>query len=157
MSIDPVADDELLEQRLVEPAWRLHVDVLSDRRLAQAGELEPGSNPLVLTVDGLAVDHHRNALLEGERGDVGLSPLVFQCLGHAGDPPNLRRDHGSPHPSAFSHSLGHSRRGRPRAPVDPLPRCPESGRKVRALASVAMAPPSSSSCRVLSPPPQQRP
>jgi hypothetical protein len=29
--------------------------------------------------------HHRNALLEGERGDVWLSPLVFQCLGHAGE------------------------------------------------------------------------
>jgi hypothetical protein len=31
-----------------------------------------------------------------------------------------------------------SRRGRPRVPVDLLPQCPESGRQVRALASVAM-------------------
>src|SRR6266545_3417133 len=54
MSIDPVAGSKLLEQRLVEPAWRLHVDVLDDRRLAQAGELEPGGEPLVLAVDGLA-------------------------------------------------------------------------------------------------------
>src|SRR5712691_13088175 len=53
MPIDPVAGSELLEQRLVEPAWRLHVDVLDDRRLAQAGELEPGGEPLVLTFDGL--------------------------------------------------------------------------------------------------------
>jgi len=53
--------------------------------LAQAGELEPGGEPLVLAFDGLAIDHHRDALLEGERGDVGLSPLVFQRLGHAGE------------------------------------------------------------------------
>ena len=42
--------------------------------------------PLVLAFDGLAVDHHRNALLEGERDDVGLSALVLQRLGHAGEP-----------------------------------------------------------------------
>ena len=70
MPIDPVAVGELLEQCLVEPAWRLHVDVLDDRRLAQTGELEPGGEPLVLAFDGLAVDHHRNALFEGERCDV---------------------------------------------------------------------------------------
>ena len=86
MPVDPVAGGELLEQRLVEPAWRLHVDVLDDRRLAQAGELEPGGEPLVLALDGLAVDHHRDALLEGKRRDVWLSSLVFQCLGHAGEP-----------------------------------------------------------------------
>src|SRR5258707_3366371 len=65
VSIDPVAGSELLEQRLVEPAWRLHVDVLDDRRLAQTSELEPSSESLVLALDGLAIDHHRNALLEG--------------------------------------------------------------------------------------------
>jgi hypothetical protein len=32
-------------------------------------------------VEDLAVDHHRDALLEGERRDVGLSPLIFQRLG----------------------------------------------------------------------------
>src|SRR5438105_11558851 len=33
MSSDPLSSDELLEQRFVEPARRLHVDVLHDRRL----------------------------------------------------------------------------------------------------------------------------
>jgi hypothetical protein len=28
MSIDPVTGDEFLEQRFVEPAWRLHVNIL---------------------------------------------------------------------------------------------------------------------------------
>src|SRR3989442_2187836 len=55
MSADPVAGSELLEQCLVEPAWRLHVDVLDDRRLAQAGELEPGGGPLVPALHGLAI------------------------------------------------------------------------------------------------------
>ena len=83
---DPVAGDELVEQRLVETARRLHVDILDDGRLAQAGELQSGDEPLVLALDGLAVDHQREPLLEGERGDVGLSPLLLQRLGHAGEP-----------------------------------------------------------------------
>src|SRR4029077_14707240 len=86
MSIDPVTGDEFLEQRFVEPAWRLHVDILDDRRLTQASELEAGGETFVLTIDSLAVDHHRNAFLEGERGDIGLSPLLLQCFGHAGEP-----------------------------------------------------------------------
>jgi hypothetical protein len=38
---------------------------------------------------------------------------------------------------ALKTALGHSHRGRPRAPVGPLRLCPESGRKVRAPTSVA--------------------
>ena len=83
---DPVAGGELGEQCLVETARRLHVDVLDDGRLAQAGELQSADEPLVLALDGLAVDHEREPLLEAERGNVGLLALLLQRLGHAGEP-----------------------------------------------------------------------
>ena len=40
MLIDPVAGGELGEQRLVEPARRLHIDVLDDGVLSKTGELQ---------------------------------------------------------------------------------------------------------------------
>ena len=83
---DPVAGDELGEQCLVETARRLHVDVLDDGRLAQAGELQPADEPLVLALDRLAVDHEREPLLEAKRGKVGLLALLLQRFGHAGEP-----------------------------------------------------------------------
>ena len=70
---DPVAGDELGEQRLVETARRLRVEVLDDGVLAQAGELQPGDEPLVLALDrprdrpgGASRSSKR------ERGNVGL-------------------------------------------------------------------------------------
>ena len=38
MPVDPLAGDELFEQRLVEPARRLHVDILDNRVLPEAGK-----------------------------------------------------------------------------------------------------------------------
>lgn len=38
MPVDPLAGDELFERRLVEPARRLHVDILDDRVLLETGE-----------------------------------------------------------------------------------------------------------------------
>ena len=46
--VDPVAGDELLEQRAVEAARRAIVDVLDDGLLAQAGVPQPGVQPLVV-------------------------------------------------------------------------------------------------------------
>src|SRR5882672_10873617 len=83
---DPIAGNELGEQCLVETARRLHVDVLDDCRLAQARELQSAYKPLVLALDRLAVDHEREALLEDERGNVGLLALLLQRLGHASEP-----------------------------------------------------------------------
>jgi hypothetical protein len=40
--------------------------------LAQAGGLEAAFEALVLTLDRLAIDHHGETFLEGERGDIGL-------------------------------------------------------------------------------------
>ena len=80
---DPIAGDELGEQRLVETARSFHVDILDDGRLAQACELESADQPLVLALDGLAVDHQREPLLEAECGHVGLRcvapPAPWPC------------------------------------------------------------------------------
>ena len=68
---DPIAGDELGEQCLIETALGLDVDVLDDGRLAQACELQSADQPLVLALDGLAVDHEREPLLEAECGHIG--------------------------------------------------------------------------------------
>src|SRR6266576_2545534 len=81
MALDPVASDELLEQRLVEPARGLEIDGLDDGRLAQSRELEPAGEPFVLALDRLAVDHQTEPLFEVERGVVRLPSLFFQRLG----------------------------------------------------------------------------
>src|ERR1019366_6148260 len=73
MLIDPVSGSELGEQRLFEPARRLHIDVLDDGVLSKAGELQSTDKPLVLAFDRLAVDEHGEPLLEREGGDVGQS------------------------------------------------------------------------------------
>lgn len=44
------------------------------------------SRRLFSTLDRLAIDHHGETFLEGERGDIGLAALVFERLGHAGEP-----------------------------------------------------------------------
>ena len=82
----PVAGNKLGEQCLVEATRRLHVDILDDGGLAQAGELQSVDQPFVLALDRLAVDHEREPLLEAERGNVGLLALLLERLGHAGEP-----------------------------------------------------------------------
>ena len=86
VACDPVAGDELLEQRPVEAARRFVVDILDDGGLAQAGEPQAAIEPLVLALGRLAVDQQGEPLLEGERGDIGLSSLFVERLGHAGEP-----------------------------------------------------------------------
>ena len=86
VSLDPLAGDELLEQRLVEAARRLHVDILDDGVLPQLGEAQAVHQPLVLALGRLAIDQQREALLEGECCDVGLPLLFVERLRHAGQP-----------------------------------------------------------------------
>src|SRR3954468_7940016 len=64
---NPIASNELGEQCFVETTRHLHVDILDDGRLAQARELKSTDKSLVLPLDGLAVDHEREPLLEAKR------------------------------------------------------------------------------------------
>jgi hypothetical protein len=75
-----------LEQRSVEPTRRLHVDVFNDGVLSEAGVAQAGQETLVVALGRLAIDKQREALLEAERSNVGLPPLLLQRLGHAGQP-----------------------------------------------------------------------
>ena len=81
MPIDPVAGSELGEQRLVEPARRLHVEILDDGVLSKAGELQATDQPLVLALDRLAVDHQGEPFLEARarrcRADRRCSSSAF--------------------------------------------------------------------------------
>ena len=86
VSCDPLAGDELLEQRLVEPARRLHVDILDDGVLPEACEPQAADQPLVLALGRFAVDEQSKPFLEGQRRDVGLSLLFVERLRHASEP-----------------------------------------------------------------------
>ena len=86
MPFDPFAGDELLEQRLVEPTGRLHVDILDDGVLPEAGEAQAANQPFVLALGRFAVDEQSKPFLEGQRCDVGLSLLFVERLRHAREP-----------------------------------------------------------------------
>ena len=68
----------------IEAARRAQVDVLDDGVLAQRGELEPRGEALVVALGGFAVDQQPEALLERQSVEVGLSSLLLEGLGHAG-------------------------------------------------------------------------
>jgi hypothetical protein len=63
MSVDPIAGNELLEQDLVEPAGRLHIDILNDGVLPQACEPQPSDQPLVVALGRFAIDEESETLL----------------------------------------------------------------------------------------------
>ena len=64
MLVDPVAGDELGEQRLVEAARGFHVGVLDDGILPEPGELQSTGEPLVFPFDGFAIDEKSEPFLE---------------------------------------------------------------------------------------------
>ena len=43
------------------------------------------AEPLVFALDGFPVNEECEPLLERQRFDAGLSPLLFECLCHAGE------------------------------------------------------------------------
>src|SRR5260370_15009703 len=80
---DPIAGRELGEQRLVETARRLRVEILDGRILPEVGKFEPRDEPLAFALDGLAIDQEAEPLLERERGNSGLLPVLLERFGHA--------------------------------------------------------------------------
>jgi hypothetical protein len=47
------------------------------------GKLEPGDEPPAFALDGLAIDEEADPLLEHERSNGGLLPLLLERFGHA--------------------------------------------------------------------------
>src|ERR1700761_4129206 len=86
LAADPLSVDELGEKGAIDAARGAQIDILDDGGLAQRGELQPGDEALVLPFSDLTIDHEAEALLEGERGDVGVGMLGIESLSHAGEP-----------------------------------------------------------------------
>src|SRR5712671_1667240 len=80
---DPVAGRELGEQRLVETARCLGVEILDGGVLPEVGKLEPRDEPPAFALDGLAIDEEAEPLLERERSTSGLLSLLLERFGHA--------------------------------------------------------------------------
>ena len=80
---DPVAGDQLGEQRLVEATCRFHVDILDHGVLAESSELQSADEPLILPLDRLPIDEKRETVLERERGYIGLLALLVERLRHS--------------------------------------------------------------------------
>src|ERR1700739_3786119 len=86
MPFDPLAGDELLEQHLVEPARRFHIDIPDDTVLPEACDPQTADQPFVLALGRFAIDEQSKPLLEGQYRDVGLSLLFVERLRHAAKP-----------------------------------------------------------------------
>jgi hypothetical protein len=82
---DPIAGDQLGEQRFVETARRFHIDILDDGILPEACKLQAADEPLVLALDGLAIDQQAEPFLEREGGDIGVPPLLFERFRHSSE------------------------------------------------------------------------
>ena len=61
------------------------IDVLRRCLLAQAGEPQPGGQALAVAFQRLALDQHGQPILEAEFGGIGMSSLLLERAGHAGE------------------------------------------------------------------------
>jgi len=81
--IDPIAGDEFLEQRPVETAGRLVVDVLDRRLMAKLRILKPRGKPLIVAVAHLAVEKEPEPFRERKRRAVSRGLQFGKAFGHA--------------------------------------------------------------------------
>ena len=77
---DPLAGRELGEERPVEAARRLGVEVLDRRVLPEVGVLQSRDEPFALALGGLAIDEQPEPLLEREPFDVALAVAALRAL-----------------------------------------------------------------------------
>jgi hypothetical protein len=75
---DPIASDELLEERAIDATRGAQIDGLDDGVLAQRGELEAGGDALGVAVCGFAIDDEAEPFFERKSADVVRSPLVLE-------------------------------------------------------------------------------
>ena len=82
---DPVAGGEAEEDTAIQAALRAEVDVLDTRGVAETGDLEEPREAAVAAREALALEEQREAVLEGETGEIGHALLFFERVGHAGE------------------------------------------------------------------------
>src|SRR5712671_4586288 len=83
--VQPAAAGEAVDQAAVETARSSVVDILEAGGLAQLGKAQTLGERGIVAFDGLAIDQHRQALVEAEAIAVGQPLLLLKRLGHAGE------------------------------------------------------------------------
>ena len=83
---DPVAGDELHEQRPVEPTAAAVIDILRRRLVTQLGKPQPGGQLAVVAEAPLPVEQQRQPLGMGQALGLGIGGKLGERLCHAGEP-----------------------------------------------------------------------
>src|ERR1700736_6452470 len=81
----PCSPTTTVDQAAVETARSAVVDILEAGGLAQLGKAQTLGERGIVAFDGLAIDQHRQALVEAEAIAVGQALLLLERLGHAGE------------------------------------------------------------------------
>lgn len=82
MVAQPLAGGELLEQRAVEAARRVQIDVFDNGGLAQLGLAQAAGKALVLAAGRLAVDQQAEPVFPAQLGGVGRVLQLDEGIGH---------------------------------------------------------------------------
>jgi hypothetical protein len=83
---DPFASGELGEQRFIEAARGVCIEIFDHGALSQVSVLETQHEPLALALDRFAIDQQTEPFFEGEAVDIALPTLFLECFGHANEP-----------------------------------------------------------------------
>ena len=83
MGVDPMALDQLLEQRAVKTAGTSVVDILDARLLAQFGDAQPRREALVLPPRRLAIEQKPEPFVMAEPVGLAVGDEFGEGLGHA--------------------------------------------------------------------------
>src|SRR4029077_6751777 len=83
--VQPAAAGEAVDQAAVETARGAVVNILEAGGLAQLGKAQTWGERGIVAFDGLAIDQHRQALVEAEAIAVRQALLLVHGLGHAGE------------------------------------------------------------------------
>jgi hypothetical protein len=86
MGIDPARRGQFEEVPPIESVRRPEVDILHARGQAESRSPKVALQAAVLTIGGLAVDEHAEAVLKAETAiGGGLLTLLGECVGHASE------------------------------------------------------------------------
>ena len=83
VGVDPLALDQLLEQRAVETAGASIIDILDARLLAQFGDAQPRREALVLPPGRLAIEQKPEPFVMAEAVGFTVGGDFGEGLGHA--------------------------------------------------------------------------
>ena len=91
---DPLPGGEAQDERAVQSAWGLEVDVFDGRVEVELGVAFQALVAALLPFGLLAFEEQGEAVLEGQLGDVGHGGLLLEGLGHAREPEFVKQVEG---------------------------------------------------------------